>query len=222
MDTRNFTSQVRRKRRSAIVLALMGPIAFCLHFALCLSVAGVLAGIYELTFRMSVRAVVSTIVLAGAAIGLTWVRVLAVRSAVSAKPRVVPYFDDRLSADDETWRAFRAGFALAEHLGELDRQATQKGGLPLSRFGFNDDMLSQAVTWHPATDGLETLRLLDRAGEPQGASDSAKALADDLSSLEAVLARASETGRRFALVVRLGDDSFIYPPEMDQRQGSFW
>jgi hypothetical protein len=94
----------------------------------------------------------------------------------------------------------------------LDAAASERGAAQPSDFGFSDE----PRRWWGARDGLRTLDAI--AGSVADSDE----LGQDLAALRSALEKAAEKEIQFALLVRLGPDTFISLWEMDTRKGSFW
>lgn len=125
-------------------------------------------------------------------------------------PRVVPYFEKALG---ET-TPFAGGRALAENAERLDGLAQAADLPPLSSFGFADDALGEAVTWHEPALALATLRAL-----LQQISPSEPALKRDLEAFADLLELAASKRTRFALL--LTTTYAVTDAERQKRQGFF-
>jgi hypothetical protein len=138
------------------------------------------------------------------------------------KPRIVPYFARELDKyGGKTSIAFALGRALFLEIGALDQLAAARGVRPLSAFGFPDDYYGQEVHWHPASEGLRSVKALQ---EGLGTLQLARSgLAHDLEGLASVLSNAAESGVDFCLVLRLHQrDNLQFVMTRESRQGSFW
>jgi hypothetical protein len=138
------------------------------------------------------------------------------------RPRIVPYFARELANyGGATMVAFRRGRALYQEIAALERLAATLGVAPLATFGFAYDHYEQAVTWHPAAQGLGTVEALRQAvgSHLQAARD----VALDLDALASVLRTAADKGVDFSLVLRLhAEDNMQIVRTREDRQGSFW
>ena len=126
-----------------------------------------------------------------------------------------PYFEKSVGEID----TFASGYEVARRCLQLDQIATEHAVIPLSRFGFNDDMCGEHVEWHDAAAGLATFRLL--AEEIERHPDRFarhKKLAAELNAICHALQRASEQGIRFSLLLR--HNSGTNAMEWEQRKGS--
>jgi len=124
--------------------------------------------------------------------------------------RIVPYFEKSLGDA----QPFAAGVELARRAERLDRLATEAGATPLSNFGFNDDFVGQAVTWHEPALALATIRaVLPKVAETE------LALRRDLELLSEALNRAAARRIRFALLLRT--THAVSDAEKEKRLGSF-
>lgn len=125
---------------------------------------------------------------------------------------VLAYFpkqSPRVHAD-----TFGRGAALARNFQILELWAHEHNLLPLSTFGWNDDLGNRHPVWHDAAQGVETVSAL--LGHP----DLSDELREDLIHLEAALRRAQEVGTPFCLLLRHGNGAS--GAEMDARTGTFW
>lgn len=122
--------------------------------------------------------------------------------------RILPYFEREIGGIE----TFLTGTALARNCERLDALARELSCVPLSDFGFADDLSGEAVTWHDPAVALMTVDAL----KARLSLDEAE-LARDLNTLGRALARAAEKGARFCLVLRVGDGASGM--EMDRRVG---
>jgi hypothetical protein len=201
--------EIRRLREDCLVANLIHPICLLLNFGMLLAAVGAWVTLPELWQEPSLMAAASAAILTAAAVWLAWIRISGLWHCITARPRVVPYFQTRVR---DNWGAFNRGFAIASGMAALDAAASEKGVAQLSDFGFSDE----PRRWWNAREGLRTLDAI--AGS---VADSEK-LAQDLAAMRSALEKAAEKEVTFALLVRLGPDDFISPVEMDNRKGSFW
>lgn len=112
--------------------------------------------------------------------------------------RIIPYFQRRVGDID----TFVNGHAVARHLKWLDELALRDGNLPLSHFGFADDLLGETLVWHSVNDGLATVdRLLSRLTDDPDLLADCEVLADDLRRIGHALERAQQQDIRFCLIL---------------------
>lgn len=134
----------------------------------------------------------------------------------STHASIVPYFQSPVPGPS----TFCTGEALARHLGELDELAIRLGILPLSAFGFPDDLAGETLAWHDPAWGLETVSsLLERLRDEPGLVKRAAAVIADLELIEARLAEACRAGVPFCFLLRLGRSTSGH--EMSLRKGHF-
>jgi hypothetical protein len=178
----------------------------------------------------SAGAGVVTLVAVAGEIGLLWHVFGAIWSCATSKPRVVPYFREKLfrkklnrKASEESSKAFHRGLGIAADLSRLDDLARELHVTQLSSFGFGDDLLKQRPQWSDLAEGMRTVSaLIERLeGDATSARVSATTLAD-LKGLAAVFGKAQESQTSFCLVVRHGRNDFISGYEMEKREGTFW
>jgi hypothetical protein len=133
------------------------------------------------------------------------------------RPRIVPYFAAELGAyGGDTMTAFARGRGLYLEIAALDALAHSLGVKPLSTFGFAYDHFGQEVHWHPASDGLATVKALQQERK-------SPAVVQDLEALAQVLRTAAGKDVPFSLVLRLWEkDSMQVVCTRETRQGSFW
>jgi hypothetical protein len=129
--------------------------------------------------------------------------------------RIVPYFQHQVGDT----HAFASGAALARNCRQLDELAVKLGVLPLSDFGFFDDLAGEAVVWHEAKDGLATASSLLHAIRSDPSLNDDSAVLPDLGALEAALLQAVSKDVRFCLLLRQGNS--VSGQELSVRQGSF-
>jgi len=204
--------EVRRLRGDCLIANLIHPICLLLNFGMLLAVVGALVTLPELWREPSLGTAASAAILTAAAVWLSWIRISGLWHCIAARPRVVPYFRTRVGANDEPCGAFEHGFGVGNKMAALDAAASERGVAQLSEFGFSDE----PRRWWEARDGLRTL---DAIAGLVAASDE---LDQDLVALRSALEKAAEKEIQFALLVRLGPDTFISLYEMDTRKGSFW
>jgi len=206
--------EVRRLREDCLVANLIHPICLILNFGLFLAVVGAMVTLPELWREPSLVAAASAAILTAAAVWLSWMRISGLWHCIAARPRVVPYFQTRVGANDKPYTsgAFVHGFGVANKMAALDAAASERGVAQPSDFGFSDE----PRRWWDARDGLRTLDAI--AGSVADSDE----LGQDLAVLRTALEKAAEKEIQFALLVRLGPDDFISPVEMDNRKGSFW
>jgi hypothetical protein len=128
---------------------------------------------------------------------------------------VVPYFKKRVG-DIAT---FCSGESLARHVDELDEIARAHAVVPLSAFGWNDDLEDEPVVWHAPADGLKTVNVLLIALEQEetGWDDHAATIAD-LKQIAHALERADAQGIPFSFLLR--HTTYANGQEWDARQGT--
>lgn len=126
-----------------------------------------------------------------------------------------PYFESRVGEID----TFGQGRELARHLKDLDELARELGVVPLSAFGFADDLAGEALTWHDAATGRKTAEalLVVLSGDGLLAVGSDR-LVQDPKRLAHALGRADDRGIRFCLLLRHGDGTSAQ--EWEVRKGS--
>src|SRR5690606_10699345 len=91
---------------------------------------------------------------------------------------------------------------------QLDAVAIAEGVQPLSAFGFNDDLYGQALTWHSADEGLQTVTALRKAVETHRLSlPRADSVLEDLQKLQHAFSRAAEQDIPFCLLLRHGNST---------------
>lgn len=78
--------------------------------------------------------------------------------------QIVPYFRESVEGPF----TLRNGASLSQNCRRLDALAEAKGCRSLFSFGFADELAGEAVTWHPASEGLKKQR--DSARLPQRVS----------------------------------------------------
>jgi hypothetical protein len=129
-------------------------------------------------------------------------------SSVLRHVSVVPYFQSRVG-EIET---FGNGRHLARAMNGLDDRARSLGVVPLSAFGWNDDLAGESLVWHAPDDGLKTVDALlaEEQLEP--------GVRDDLERIAHALRRAADKRIRFCLLLRHGD--VTSGAEWDVRQGT--
>jgi hypothetical protein len=201
--------EVRRLREDCLIANLIHPVSLLLNLGMLLAAVGACVTVPELWREPSLMAAASAAILTAAAVWLAWIRISGLWHCITARPRVVPYFQTRVR---EPWKAFNRGFELASKMAALDAAASGKGVAQPSDFGFSDE----PRRWWNARDGLRTLDAI--AGSVADLGE----LGQDLAVLRSALEKAADKGIMFALLVRLGPDDFISPVEMDNRKGSFW
>lgn len=206
--------EVRRLRGDCLVANLIHPVSLMLNFGMFLAVVGALVTLPELWREPSLVAAASAAILTAAAVWLSWIRISGVWHCIAARPRVVPYFQTRVGANDKPYTsgAFVHGFGVANKMAALDAAASARGVTQPSDFGFSDEPRG----WWDARDGLRTLDAI--AGSVADSDE----LGQDLAALRSALEKAAEKEIQFALLVRLGPDAFISLWEIDTRKGSFW
>jgi hypothetical protein len=134
--------------------------------------------------------------------------------------RLVPCF--RQSVGDIS--TFERGACLARHARRLDELADQFWKRRLSAFGLSArEGRERSPRWYPAQEGIDTVSALMQAvpDDPQLA-DAADQIIADLQTILDALCKADERGIAFRMVLRLGDDAWINPMEMDSIDGTFW
>ena len=99
--------------------------------------------------------------------------------------------------------SFLAGSAIMRHLLPLDRRCAETGLRPISTFGFEDDLLGQAVVWHSADEGLRSVTGLLEQISPQENGP----LVADLRTWQHALTRAREQQIRFCVLMRFGNST---------------
>jgi hypothetical protein len=184
----------------------------------CVSILGLLLSIQVLP---SDGPTIQLFVFAAAAIFFGWVVAMWLTAPLWIRPRIVPYFARELGHyGGPTMVAFARGRALYREIEPLDQLARRLGTTPLSAFGFAYDHYDQVVRWHPASAGLRTVEMLQRAL----ATESAVAgVVDDLAALAVALRAAAEQGVDFSLVLRLyAKDSMQAVCTREVRDGAFW
>lgn len=206
--------EVRRLRSDCLGLFFIHPISLLLNFGLLLAVAGAFVTLSVLWQEPSLVGAASAAILIAAALWLSWIRISGLWHCIAARPRIVPYFQTRVGANDKPYTsgAFAHGFGVANKMAALDAAASARGVAQPSDFGFSDE----PRRWWDARDGLRTLDAI--AGSVADSDE----LGQDLAALRSALEKAAEKEIQFALLVRLGPDSFISPVEMTNRKGSFW
>src|SRR5579872_3024421 len=135
--------------------------------------------------------------------------------------RVVPYFKRCVPHPDRKAAAFNPntfgiGLAVAARWQQLDVLALQRGLLPLSKFGFADDLLGELLTWHDAAKAIDTLKgLIAGMGEAAATwpCDEKDAVLAELCAWHNALLVAEERGVPFCFVVRMRDAGIV-PLEM--------
>lgn len=134
---------------------------------------------------------------------------------VSRYVAIYPYFETRVGGIC----TFASGYEIARHFRDLDQIVVDRGGIPLSRFGFNDDMSGEKVEWHDAASGLSTcILLLEEIEKHADRFSNHKKLRLELERMCHALQQASERGIRFSLLLRHGDATNAQ--EWDLRQGT--
>lgn len=138
------------------------------------------------------------------------------------RPRIVPYFARELAPyGGRTMVAFRRGRALYREIAVLEALARAVGVAPFAAFGFTYDHYDQAVRWHPAVGGLQSVEAVRQALASERRA--APGVVDDLEALAVVLRAAAEQGVEFCLVLRLyATESLQAVCTREVRQGSFW
>ncbi|BCM91417.1 hypothetical protein IAD21_03289 [Abditibacteriota bacterium] len=129
----------------------------------------------------------------------------------SAIARVIPYFPKKaphVEAD-----TFMDGLAIARSFQTLESWSRERGTIPLSTFGWNDDLSGEVVVWHEAAQGVESITAL--LENPELSPE----VREDLMRLCAALQYAQKVGTPFCLLLRHGDTAS--GAEMDARQGTF-
>jgi hypothetical protein len=151
-----------------------------------------------------------------------WVVVLWLIAPLFIRPRIVPYFARELGPyGGHTMVAFRRGRAFYREIVALEGLARTVGVTPFSAFGFTYDHYEQAVRWHPAASGLQSVETVRRALAPEVRA--MPDVADDLEALADVLRAAAEQGVDFCLVLRLhATESMQAVCTREVREGSFW
>ncbi len=92
--------------------------------------------------------------------------------------------------------------------------------LPLSTFGFGDELRGEPGAWHPAADGLRTVdRLLRSLGEDAGLVTDPALAAAELNGWRRRLEAADGLGVPFCLHLRI--DIGVSGHEFDVRAGSY-
>jgi hypothetical protein len=125
---------------------------------------------------------------------------------------VVPYFTRCVGGID----TFVRGKSLARRLNEVDEQARALGLIPLSDFGWNDDLSGEPLVWREPADCLTTVDALLMHYRDDQATESG--LIDDLMSLAYALESARAQTILFCLLLRHGDVTSGH--EWDCRQGT--
>ncbi len=148
-------------------------------------------------------------------LGAIWIYSVVVAIASrgdTAIARVLPYFPKkgpRVDAD-----TFLSGLDLARNFQTLEVWARERGATPLSTFGWNDDLSGEALVWHEAWQGVESVTaLLDH---PELTPE----VREDLELLLSALQKAHDVGQPFCLLLRHGNSAS--GAEMDARQGTFF
>ena len=113
----------------------------------------------------------------------------------SRNVRIILFFAAPVGETD----TFLYGQELARRFQALEALAAAAGVSPLSHFGFPDPLRGEAVHWHPAAEGLQSVRGLLGALGPD-----LEAARPDLVRLEAALSRAAEQGIEFSLLLLHG------------------
>lgn len=210
--------QERFLRRYELLWHLFGFPGVFFLVGLGFAVPGARAASINFAGTRTLGAGVSAAILIGFSLYLGAYFVVALWFWPLASARLVPYFEKPLNSTAR--EAFKRGFALVQEFDRLERQASQLGVMPLSTFGFGDDMLGQAVVWHTADGGLRTVRALVASSQQEALDPN---LLEDLQALELALEKAEAAAVRFSFVVRLGSDkNGIQNAELCQRKGSFW
>lgn len=128
---------------------------------------------------------------------------------------VVPYFPSRVG-ELET---FGSGESVARHVAELDEVANSLGLMPLSSFGWNDDVYGEPLVWHESATGLKTVNALLAYLEAEefAWADHAEIIAD-LKRIGHALERADARGIPFSLLLRHA--TMTNQAEWDARAGT--
>jgi hypothetical protein len=129
--------------------------------------------------------------------------------------KVIPYFPKN-APRVEGPTTFLSGQAIARHCLILDEMAENASLMPPSHFGFADDMQGETLTWHKASDGLQSvcgLIALLRADDFPAAHH----IIDELQLIEEKLRKAEKADAPFCFLLWHGKSISLY--EMDLRQG---
>jgi hypothetical protein len=128
---------------------------------------------------------------------------------------VIPYFS-KSAPRVEGPTTFMSGSAIARHCLTLDEMAEIASFVPLSHFGFADDIQGETLTWHKASDGLQSvcgLIALLRADDFPAAHQ----IIDELQLIAEKLREAEKADAPFCFLLWHGKGISLY--EMDLRQG---
>jgi hypothetical protein len=128
---------------------------------------------------------------------------------------VVPYFRRRVGEIN----TYSSGESLARHVEELDEVARTNAVVPLSAFGWGDDLEGEPVVWHASAEGLKTVNflLVTLERDETGWDDHAATIAD-LKQIAQALERADSLGIPFSLL--LLHSTVTNGQEWDARQGT--
>jgi hypothetical protein len=116
--------------------------------------------------------------------------------------RIIPYFARPLGDID----TYCAGYALAKYLRHLDAIATQQHVLPLSSFGFADDLAGETLKWFSPDLGLKSLNAIV-SGIADAPPRIRAALEADLTKWHHALSKADEQGIQFCILLQHGNST---------------
>ncbi len=87
---------------------------------------------------------------------------LFVRSVLPVRPKIIPYFSERLM-DDTASEAHCSGHTLAAQCGALDEICAKSGARPVSDYGFLDDLEGDELIWFEPAEMIKTFETLAAA-----------------------------------------------------------
>lgn len=131
--------------------------------------------------------------------------------------RILLYFDKEVYDESNT---FLLGRKIAINVKQLDEIARNVGVMPLSAFGFYDDLKGDALVWHDPSEGIKTfVGLIDFIRRQTPLLSDSDILIVELDAMAKRLRQASLGGAHFCLQLRYGSRWDAH--EMSIRKGFY-